>query len=89
MPMMRAHRRLTEAPQPILYRTLEQASDLSLALLVRTRGETPDLAAQLGREIAAIDPDRRFTPCGQSIRSSRGPWRSGSCSCACSLRSAA
>ena len=34
------NRRLTESPQPILYRSLEQSSDLSFALLIRTRGET-------------------------------------------------
>ena len=51
------HRRMTESPQPILYRTLEQSSDLSLALLIRTRGETPDLAESLAREVRAVDAD--------------------------------
>lgn len=51
------NRRLTESPQPILYQTLEQSSDLSLALLIRTRGATPDLPESLAREIRAIDPD--------------------------------
>jgi putative ABC transport system permease protein len=51
------NRRLAELPQPILYRSLEQSSDLSLALLVRTRGATPDLAERIGREIRAIDRD--------------------------------
>ena len=38
------NRRLTEPPQPILYRSLEQSSDLSMALLIRTRGDTPGSA---------------------------------------------
>jgi putative ABC transport system permease protein len=51
------NRRLNEPPQPILYQALDQSSDLSLALLVRTRGATPDLAASIAREIRAVDPD--------------------------------
>ena len=51
------NRRLTEPPQPILYRSLEQSSDLSLALLIRTRGATRDLAESVAREIRAVDPD--------------------------------
>ena len=51
------NRRLTEPPQPILYRPLEQASALSLALLVRTRGETPGLGESIAREVRAVDPD--------------------------------
>jgi predicted permease len=51
------NRRLTEPPQPILYRSLEQSSDLSLALLIRTRGETPALGARVAREVRQIDPD--------------------------------
>ena len=51
------NRRLNEPPQPILYRSLEQSSDLSLALLIRTRGATPDLAESIAREIRAVDPD--------------------------------
>jgi putative ABC transport system permease protein len=50
-------RRLTEPPQPILYRPLDQASDLSMGLIVRTRVETPGLAAALAREVRAVDPD--------------------------------
>jgi ABC-type antimicrobial peptide transport system permease subunit len=50
-------RRLTEPPQPILYRSLEQSSDLSMSLLIRTRGETPDLGEQVAREVRAVDPD--------------------------------
>jgi hypothetical protein len=37
------NRRLDEPPQPILYRSLEQSSNLALALLVRTRGNQPEL----------------------------------------------
>jgi putative ABC transport system permease protein len=51
------NRRLTEQPQPILYQPLEQSSDLSMALLIRTRGETPDLAGHVAREVRAVDPD--------------------------------
>jgi predicted permease len=51
------HRRLDEPPQPILYQTLEQASNLSLALLVRTRGPQPDVGEILAREVRAVDPN--------------------------------
>src|SRR6185436_18948208 len=51
------NRRLNEPPQPILYQSLEQSSDFSLALLVRTRGGSPNLEASLQREIRGIDPD--------------------------------
>jgi predicted permease len=51
------NRRLTEPPQPILYRPIEQASDLTMAVLLRTRGDTPALGEQVAREIRAIDPD--------------------------------
>jgi putative ABC transport system permease protein len=51
------HRRLSEPAQPILYRSLEQSSDLSLALLIRTRGATSDLGERIGREVRAVDPD--------------------------------
>jgi predicted permease len=51
------NRRLNESPQPILYQSLEQSSDLSLALLIRTAGRTPNLAESVAREIRGIDPD--------------------------------
>ena len=51
------NRRLTESPQPMLYQSLEQSSDLSMALLIRTRGETPGLGERVAREVRAIDPD--------------------------------
>lgn len=50
-------RRLTDAPQPVLYQSLEQSSDLSLAFLVRLRGETPNLGEMIAREVRAVDPD--------------------------------
>jgi ABC-type antimicrobial peptide transport system permease subunit len=50
------NRRLTESPQPILYRTLEQSSDLSLALLIRTRGDATALGEGVAREVRAVDP---------------------------------
>jgi predicted permease len=51
------NRRLTESPQPIVYRTLEQASDLSMAFLIRTRGDAPGLGESVAREVRAVDPD--------------------------------
>jgi predicted permease len=51
------NRRLTEQPQPILYRSLEQSSDLSLALLIRTVPGLPGLGENVVREIEAIDAD--------------------------------
>jgi putative ABC transport system permease protein len=51
------HRRLTERPQPILYRPLEQSSDLSLALLIRTRDGATGLRDAVAREIRAVDPN--------------------------------
>jgi predicted permease len=51
------NRRLDEPPQPILYRSLEQSSNLSLALLVRTRGHQPNLGEALAREVRAVDPN--------------------------------
>jgi len=50
------NRRLTEEPQPILYRPLEQSSDLSLALVVRTQGDRPGIGAAIAREVRAVDP---------------------------------
>ena len=51
------NRRLTEEPQPLLYRPLEQSSDLSVALLVRTRDAVPGLGAAVSRTVAGIDPE--------------------------------
>jgi putative ABC transport system permease protein len=51
------NRRLSEPPQPIMYLPLEQSSDLSMALLVRTRGDLPNLGESLAREVRAVDPD--------------------------------
>ena len=48
-------RRLTEPPPPILYRSLDQSSDLTLALLIRTSGATPDLFDGVAREVRAVD----------------------------------
>jgi putative ABC transport system permease protein len=48
---------LNESPQPILYRSLEQSSDLSLALLIRMRSGTPDLAESVARAVRAVDAD--------------------------------
>ncbi|HUR20957.1 MAG TPA: ABC transporter permease [Vicinamibacterales bacterium] len=50
------NRRLDETPPPILYRSLDQSSGLELALLVRTRGQTPGLAEAIAREVRAVDP---------------------------------
>ena len=51
------NRRLNEPPQPILYRSLEQSSDLTLALLIRMRTGTRDLAPRVAREVRAVDGD--------------------------------
>jgi putative ABC transport system permease protein len=51
------NRRLTEPPQPILYRPLEQSSELAMALLIRTRGDQAGLAESVAREVRAIDPE--------------------------------
>lgn len=51
------NRRLTEPPQPILYRSLEQSSDLSLALLIRTVPGISGMGESVMREIKAIDAD--------------------------------
>jgi putative ABC transport system permease protein len=51
------NRRLNEAPQPVLYRSLEQSSDLTFALLVRTRGDVSNLGEMLAREVRAVDPE--------------------------------
>jgi putative ABC transport system permease protein len=51
------NRRLNDPPQPILYQTLEQASDMSMAFLIRTRGDAPGFAELLAREVGAVDPD--------------------------------
>jgi putative ABC transport system permease protein len=51
------NRRLTESPQPILYHSLEQSSDLSFALLIRTRSENPNLGEMVAREVRAIDAE--------------------------------
>jgi putative ABC transport system permease protein len=51
------NRRLSEQPQPILYRSLEQSSDLSMALLIRTVGDTLNLGEHVAREVRAVDPD--------------------------------
>ena len=51
------NRRLSESPQPILYRTLEQASDLTLALLVRTEANAPGLTEGVSHAVRAVDPN--------------------------------
>ena len=51
------NRRLSEPGQPILYRPLEQAPSFSLAVLLRTTGETPGLSEALAREGRGADPD--------------------------------
>jgi predicted permease len=51
------NRRLTERPQPILYCPIEQSSDLSMALLVRTAGDVPGIGESIAREVRAVDPN--------------------------------
>jgi predicted permease len=48
-------RSLDDTAQPILYRPLEQSSNLALALLVRTRGAAPGIDEALSREVRAVD----------------------------------
>jgi predicted permease len=50
-------RGLADAAQPILYRPIEQSSNLALAFLVRTRGNAAGLEEALAREIRAVDPN--------------------------------
>jgi predicted permease len=50
------NRRLTEAPQPIIYRPLEQSSDLSMGLLLRVANTDAGIAEILAREVRAVDP---------------------------------
>jgi len=50
-------RRLSDPAQPILYRSLDQASDLALALLVRTKAGARDLPESIAREVRAVDPE--------------------------------
>jgi putative ABC transport system permease protein len=51
------NRRLDEAPPPILYRSLEQSSNLSLSLLVRTAADVTGLGQAITREVRAVDPE--------------------------------
>jgi putative ABC transport system permease protein len=51
------NRRLTEPPQPILYQPLEQSSDLTFALLVRTHVDTANLGEHIAREVRTVDPE--------------------------------
>jgi predicted permease len=48
-------RRLTEAPQPVLYRPIEQNSDLSMALLVRARAGSAGLGDEIARAVQGVD----------------------------------
>lgn len=48
-------RRLTEPPQPVLYRPFAQASNLTLAFLIRTSVPAEQLAESVAREVRAVD----------------------------------
>ena len=48
-------RRLTDAAQPVLYRPVEQWSDLTMSVLVRAAGDTAGLGESLAREVRAVD----------------------------------
>jgi predicted permease len=50
------NRRLTEPPQPILYRPVEQSSDLSMAMLVRLSDSNRDISRTLAGAVSAVDP---------------------------------
>jgi ABC-type antimicrobial peptide transport system permease subunit len=50
--------RLSQPPQPIMYRSMEQAPpSFSLAWLIRSKDDTPGRAEAIAREVRAIDPD--------------------------------
>jgi len=51
------HRRLSERPQPILYQPMDQSSDLTMAVLLRTRGDATGLGEGVAREVRAVDPE--------------------------------
>jgi predicted permease len=51
------NRRLTEPAQPMLYRPLEQSSDLTVAFLLRVRGDAAGIVESMTREVRAADPD--------------------------------
>ena len=50
--------RLEQAPRPMLYRPLTQASSLSMAIAVRTTGDPKRLAEALARAVREADPDQ-------------------------------
>jgi putative ABC transport system permease protein len=50
--------RLEQAPRPMLYRPLTQASSLSMAIAVRTTGDPGRLAEPLARAVREADPDQ-------------------------------
>ena len=51
------NRRLSESPQPILYRSLEQSPGLRSRCSCRTDGNPPGLAEGVSREVRAVDPN--------------------------------
>jgi putative ABC transport system permease protein len=50
--------RVEQAPRPMLYRPLTQASSLSMAIVVRTSGDPARLAEPLTRAVRDADPDQ-------------------------------
>ena len=50
--------RLEEQPKPALYRPLRQASNLSLALVLKSAADPRTLAAPLAAAVRAVDPDQ-------------------------------
>jgi putative ABC transport system permease protein len=50
--------RLEQAPRPMVYRPLTQASSLSMAIVVRTRTDPARLAEPLARAVRESDPDQ-------------------------------
>jgi putative ABC transport system permease protein len=51
------NRGLDDAAQPMLYRPLEQSSNLTLAFLVRTGGHTANLGDAVTRAVRSVDAD--------------------------------
>jgi putative ABC transport system permease protein len=50
--------RLEQAPRPMLYRPLMQASSLSMAIAVRTTGDPRRLTEAVARAVREADPDQ-------------------------------
>jgi putative ABC transport system permease protein len=50
--------RLEDAPRPLLYRPMKQATSLQLSLALKTEADPQTLAVPLAGEVRAVDPDQ-------------------------------